>query len=82
MGLAIGELHPELIAAYKKVAKAAKNSGKTLGIDLASMSYLPTYMELGFRFFTHGADTSYLINGSQDACQVARQKAAEIEGKT
>jgi 2-keto-3-deoxy-L-rhamnonate aldolase RhmA len=79
LGLAIGQLHSELIAAYKQVARAAKKHGKTLGIDLSTTDRLETYMELGFRFFTHGADTSYLFTGAQQASRAARDKAKEIE---
>lgn len=82
LGLAIGGLHPELIAAYKKVARAAKKHGKAMGIDLSTVDRLDTYMELGFRFFTHGADTSYLMTGAQDTCRAARQRAAEIGRKS
>jgi 2-keto-3-deoxy-L-rhamnonate aldolase RhmA len=82
MGLAIGKLHPELVEAYKKVAIAARKHGKTLAIELANIDYLATYMEVGFRLFTHGADMSYLINGSQETCRAARQKAAEIEKRS
>jgi 2-keto-3-deoxy-L-rhamnonate aldolase RhmA len=79
MGLEIGKLHPELLAAYRKVAAAARKFGKTMGIDLATVEYLEQYMEVGFRFFTHGADTGYLIDGAQRAVTVARKRAVEIE---
>jgi 2-keto-3-deoxy-L-rhamnonate aldolase RhmA len=82
MGLEIGKLHPELLAAYRNVQASARKFGKAMGIDLATVEYLDQYMDLGFRFFTHGADTGYLINGARETVAAARKRAIEIERKS
>ena len=65
MGLQPGKIHPELVAAYKRLGKAARKHGLAMGIDVASIDYVPTYRDLGFSLMTHGLDTQHLIDGSR-----------------
>ncbi len=69
MGLKPGKLHPELIAAYQRINKAAKKSGIATAIDVGALDFIKPYRELGFSLMTHGLDTQFLIDGSR---QVAR----------
>jgi 4-hydroxy-2-oxoheptanedioate aldolase len=69
MGLQPGKLHPELIAAYGRINKAARTSGIATAIDVGSLDFIKPYRELGFSLFTHGLDTQFLIDGSR---QVAK----------
>jgi 2-keto-3-deoxy-L-rhamnonate aldolase RhmA len=77
MGLPVGVPRPELAAAIKKVAVAARRAKKAAGIDIGSLDALPGYVEMGFSVFTHGADMSYLIDGARAASAAFRQRAAK-----
>lgn len=72
LGLPPG-LSPELLAACKRVADAAHRNGIVAGIDVASLDYMPKYIELGFSFMTLGLDTSYIIDGGREASRLARE---------
>lgn len=72
LGLRPGQLHPELLAACKQVADAARQSGVIAGIDLASLEFIPTFRALGFTFFTYGADAGFVIEGGRAAMAAAR----------
>jgi 4-hydroxy-2-oxoheptanedioate aldolase len=67
MGLPIGQLHPELIKSFSKVATAARSHNKVAAIDVVSIDYARKFAELGFSLFTFGVDTSYLMDGAQAA---------------
>jgi 2-keto-3-deoxy-L-rhamnonate aldolase RhmA len=73
MGLPIGQLHPELMKAFKKVASAARSQSKIAAIDVVSIDYARPLAELGFTWFTFGLDTSYLMDGAQAAAAQFRQ---------
>lgn len=72
LGLRPGELHPELLAACKQVADAAKQSGVIAGIDVAVLEFVPTFRALGFTLFTYGADAGFVIEGGRAAMSAAR----------
>jgi 2-keto-3-deoxy-L-rhamnonate aldolase RhmA len=76
LGLTVGQPHPDLTAAIKKVASAAKGAGKVLGIDIGSLDAVATYREMGFSFFTYGIDTSYLVDGARAASRAIRERFA------
>lgn len=76
-GLEPGKLHPELIAIYERMSKAAKKHGIALGIDVGSPAQIPTYRELGFSILTHGLDTQFLLDGSR---HVTKTFHAAFEG--
>jgi 4-hydroxy-2-oxoheptanedioate aldolase len=78
LGLPRGQAHPDLLAAIRKVAAAGRRAKKTLGIDIGSPDELSTYAELGFSVFTHGLDTSYLMEGARAASRSLRDKLASI----
>lgn len=65
MGLEPGKLHPELIAAYKRINAAARKAGIATAIDVGSLAYIKPYRELGFSLMTNGLDTQFLIDGSR-----------------
>ncbi len=77
MGLEPGKLHPELIAAYKKVNAAARKHGVTTAIDVGSLDFIKPYRELGFSLLTHGLDSQFLVDGSR---QVAKTFKAAFKG--
>lgn len=56
--------HPKFVEALKLTAKAARKSGKTCGILLTNPDQLTKYYELGYRFFTLGADLSFINQGA------------------
>lgn len=76
MNLPLGTQNAQMRDAFKVVVDAARKSGKAAGIDLTSLDLLPSYLELGFTFFTYGADTSFLIDGARAAQEDFRLKAA------
>jgi 4-hydroxy-2-oxoheptanedioate aldolase len=76
MGLPIGELHPDLMKAFNKVATAARSHNKIAAIDVVSIDYARQFAELGFSVFTFGLDTSYLMDGAQAAAAQFRQNIA------
>jgi 2-keto-3-deoxy-L-rhamnonate aldolase RhmA len=78
MGLKLGERHAELTAAIERVAVAAKKHGKAVGIDVTSLDFFAMYQEMGFRFFTYGIDTSYLMDGARAA---AKELRAQVKPK-
>jgi 2-keto-3-deoxy-L-rhamnonate aldolase RhmA len=78
LGLPRGQQHPDLLAAVKKIAAAGTRAGRSLGIDIGSLDDLETYAALGFRIFTYGMDTSYLMDGARAASRAAREKLASI----
>ncbi len=65
MGLEPGKLHPELIAAYKRINAAARKADIATAIDVGSLAYIKPYRELGFSLMTNGLDTQFLIDGSR-----------------
>jgi 2-keto-3-deoxy-L-rhamnonate aldolase RhmA len=77
MDLPLGSQHEQLSDAYRTVIAAARKSGKAAGIDRTSLGLLATYLELGFTFFTYGADTSYLIDGARAASRDFRLAAEQ-----
>lgn len=72
LGVKVGQLNDELIAACKRVNAAARANGIVTGIDVASLDYIPVYRDLGFTLFTHGLDTGYLIDGGRATSQKLR----------
>lgn len=79
LGLPIGELHSGFIEACKHVADSARQQGKPAGIDVSSLDYLGTYIDLGFSFFTYGTDVTFLVEGSQQAaCNFRRTVASGV----
>jgi 2-keto-3-deoxy-L-rhamnonate aldolase RhmA len=75
LGLQPGELSSDLLAACKKVCAAARRNGIAAGIDVASLSYIKTYRDLGFSLMTYGSDFGYILDGGR---AVARDVRAEF----
>jgi 2-keto-3-deoxy-L-rhamnonate aldolase RhmA len=67
MGLRVGETHPDLMAAIEQVAAAAHRRGKAIGIDVTSRDTFARFQDMGFTFFTHNVDTSFLLDGARAA---------------
>ena len=80
MGLPIGQLHPQLIDAFSKVATAARRHNKVAAIDVVSIDYGCRFEELGFGLFTFGIDTSYLADGAKSAAAQFRQHVKGSKG--
>lgn len=76
LGLPVGELNPGLLSACRKIVTAARRGNKVVGIDVASLDFVKTYVELGFSLFTFGLDTSYIIDGGRAASRDIRKAAA------
>ncbi len=72
LGIQPGVMHPKLLEACEKVAAATKRNGLALGIDVASLDYVPIYRKMGFTLLTHGLDTSLLVDGSRSLLQSFR----------
>jgi 2-keto-3-deoxy-L-rhamnonate aldolase RhmA len=69
LGIQLGQLNDDLLAACKAVAAAAKKNGIGAGIDVATLDYLPTYRDLGLSLFTFGSDFSFILEGSRAVTQ-------------
>ena len=65
LGLQPGELHPDLLAACEKVSAAARRNGIAAGIDVASLSFVKTYVGLGFSLMTYGLDFGFILDGGR-----------------
>lgn len=75
LGLPLGAVEGELLAACRSIAAAAKAHGKTAGIDVTSLAYVPQLIDAGFTLFTYGSDIAFLQTGSQ-------QTISEFRGAT
>lgn len=73
LGLKVGVLGPDLLAACRKVAQSARAAGKVAGIDLATLDYLPALRDCGFTFFSHGSDIGFLQTGARDTFAAFRK---------
>jgi 4-hydroxy-2-oxoheptanedioate aldolase len=69
LGVQLGQLNDDLIAACKAVVTAAKRNGIGAGIDVATLDYLPTYRDLGLSLFTYGSDFGFILEGSRAVTQ-------------
>jgi 2-keto-3-deoxy-L-rhamnonate aldolase RhmA len=58
--------------AIKRVAKACRDSGMPMGIDCLQPDDLTRWGQLGFSFFTFGADFVYLDEGARAGVAAAR----------
>lgn len=67
LGLTPGELHPDLLAACEKIAATAARCDLVAGIDIVSPQFVAAFAEMGFTFFTYGADVGFLVQGGRDA---------------
>jgi len=56
--------HPKFLNALKLTSEAARKSGKLCGILLTNPDQLTKYYQLGYRFFTLGADLSFINQGA------------------
>jgi 4-hydroxy-2-oxoheptanedioate aldolase len=56
--------HPKFVEALKLTSEAARKAGKTCGVLLTSPEQLTKYYQLGYRFFTLGADLSFINQGA------------------
>lgn len=65
-------LHPDFLAASKRVVAAARANNIVAGIDVAKLEYLGPYRELGFSLMTVGVDISYVIDGGLETSHRAR----------
>jgi len=69
LGIPLGELNEPLLEACKSVTAAAKKNGIGAGIDVASLSYVPKYRDLGMSLFTYGSDFGFILEGSRAVVQ-------------
>lgn len=73
LGIQLGQLNDDLLAACKTVAAAAKKNGIGAGIDVATLDYLPTYRDVGMSLFTYGSDFGFILEGSRSVSQQFRR---------
>jgi 2-keto-3-deoxy-L-rhamnonate aldolase RhmA len=65
MGIAGQIGHPDVRAAYAKVAAACKGHGKVMGMGgVYDEKVAPDYIALGARFLLSGSDHAFLMAGS------------------
>lgn len=65
LGLTVGHMGDELLAALGRIARAAKAKGKIAAVDLTSVEHLPKLRALGFSLFTSGSDLEFLTQSGQ-----------------
>gem|GEM_PF-2795581 len=65
--------HPEYMCAIKATAEAAKKANKTCGVLLTNPDQLTMYYELGYRFFTSGADTGFINAGARNTVKILNE---------
>lgn len=58
--------HPAFIDALESTCRAAVQAGKACGILLPSLTYLPNWHKMGFRFFTGGGDLAFVSAGAEN----------------
>ncbi len=62
--------HPEVQAGYKRVAEVALKHGKFAG-TVGPAAMLPSFVEMGYRYFNTGADVTALRQSFTDAVALA-----------
>jgi len=82
LGLPIGTTDPRMIEALKRVVAAGAKADRCVGIDAVSKERLEAYAEMGYRLFTFGIDTGYLIEGGRAAAEFARGVGRKAGAKT
>lgn len=71
--------HPKFKEALKATSDAARKAGKTCGILLTNPDQLSGYYELGYRFFTLGADIAFINNGALNTVKQLNKVISENE---
>jgi len=61
--------HPEVVAAIRKVAQAARNNGKHWGLPVGSIADAQFFYDLGARFIIYGSAKGLLIKGFKQVRQ-------------
>jgi 4-hydroxy-2-oxoheptanedioate aldolase len=72
--------HPAYRNAITSTAKAAKKAGKICGVLLTNPDQLNMYYELGYRFFTSGADSGFINTGARNTLKTLNEIIAKNEG--
>lgn len=72
--------HPDYMNAIKATAEAAKKAKKVCGVLLTDPDQLPMYYELGYRFFTSGADSGFINAGARNTVKVLQDIISKNEG--
>lgn len=65
LGLPVGVAGPELLAAFGRIAEAAKRHGKIAAIDLGAPEMLGELRSLGFSVFTAGSDMGFIVQSAK-----------------
>lgn len=71
--------HPEYKKVLKLTANAANKAGKMCGALLTSIDQFNMYYELGYRFFTLGADISFLNNGAMQSVNAMNEAITKVK---
>jgi 2-keto-3-deoxy-L-rhamnonate aldolase RhmA len=66
MGLAVGQRHEDLEAAFKRVAEVCRRHSKIAGTDIGDLTLAKPLVQMGYRFLTFGSDLTYLSLGSDE----------------
>jgi 4-hydroxy-2-oxoheptanedioate aldolase len=65
--------HPHYRMAIKSAAEAAKKAKKICGVLLTNPDQLFMYYELGYRFFTSGADSGFINTGARNTVKILNE---------
>jgi 4-hydroxy-2-oxoheptanedioate aldolase len=71
--------HPDYLSAIKATAEAAKKANKICGVLLTNADQLPMYYELGYRFFSLGADSGFINTGARNTVKELNGMISKIE---
>ncbi len=74
VGLPLGVVDGVLLSACRKVAEAARQSGKTAAIDLSEIDNLQLLLSAGFTMFTYGSDIGFLQSACRDGVESFRRR--------
>ncbi|MBN2610141.1 MAG: hypothetical protein JXB00_01150 [Bacteroidales bacterium] len=73
--------HPRFTEALKITSQAAAKAGKTCGVLLTNAEQFTGYYELGFRFFTLGADIGFINSGAHNTVKRMVEIISENDAK-
>ncbi|HVL95190.1 MAG TPA: aldolase/citrate lyase family protein [Solirubrobacteraceae bacterium] len=74
LGVAGGASHPELQAAAREVAAAARRAARAAGVYLDDPATIPAYAELGFTMLASGFEAGLLAGAASARADAARER--------
>jgi 2-keto-3-deoxy-L-rhamnonate aldolase RhmA len=70
--------HPDFLQAIKATAMAAKKANKICGALLTNPDQLSMYYNLGYRFFTSGADIGFINSGARNTVKLIEEALSKV----